>query len=391
MKIDFESTLDHRRNGSRRWKQPEGRTDIIGMGTADMDYTCTPIIKERMAKILEDNTYNYRHTPDSYYESVLGFFKRNYNLNASKEWLTDVPGTLASIRMLLDCFTEKNDNVIMQSPYFSPLKLIIERTGCNFISNPMILKGERYEVDFEDFEMKIKKYKPAVFLLVNPQNPVGRVFSKEELERFVDICYEYDVLIISDEVHFLITFDGVKHIPILALNDKAKEISIQVFSMSKGFNMMSLPHAMQFIANVDLMRKWYDYYYAFEFFYGSNLFSIAAVTGATSPEAQVWLNEATLYIKENIDIFMNYIKERNIPLKPIKPEASYIIWVDCRESGIDAGKLSKVFLEDAGISLNNGLDHGEDGRGFVRINLAVTRTVLMEALTRIESLFIKLT
>lgn len=387
MKVDFNKTLDHRHTGSRRWKQPEGRNDIIGMGTADMDYECTPVIKKMMAKVLEENTFNYKEMPDSYYESVLGFFKRKYNLDAKKEWLTDVPGTLASIRTLLGCFTTKGDNVIMQSPYFGSLSMIIERSGCNFIPNPMILKDGRYEVDFDDFEVKIKEYKPSVFLLVNPQNPVGRVFTREELERFVDICYENDVLIISDEVHFLITFDDKKHIPILALNDRAREISIQVFSMSKGFNIMSLPHAMQFIANEDIMKKWYDYYYAYEFFYAPNSFSIAAVTGVTSPEAQVWLDDATAYIKENRDIFIKFIEEKNLPLKPIKPEASYIIWVDCRETGIDPEKLGEVFLDEAGISLNNGLDHGEDGRGFIRVNLAVTKENLKIALKRIEKMF----
>ncbi len=389
MKFNFNITLDHRYTAAKRWQQPEGKNDIIGMDTADMDYECAPIIKEKMSKVLEENTYNYKNLQDEYFESITNFFQRNYDLNVKKEWLTSIPGTLAAIRILLGCFSNKGDNIIMQTPYFGPLEMIIERSSCNFIKNPMVLKNNHYEIDFEDFEAKVKKYQPRIFILVNPTNPIGRVLTKEELERLVTICYENNVLIISDEVHFLITYDDYKHIPILALNEKARKIAIQVFSMSKGFNIMSLPHAMMLIADKDLMKKWYEYYYGYEFFYATNSFSIAAVSAATSPQAQEWLVEVTSYLQENINIFTNYLLEKNLPLKVIQPEASYLVWLDCTKSGLNLTKLSDIFLNEAGISLNNGLDHGEDGKGFVRINLAVTRDVLMDALNRIEKLFTK--
>ena len=388
MKYNFDETGDHRQDGSIRWEQPKGRDDIIGMGTADMDFTCAPCIRKVLQPICEENTYNYRFKPESYFQSVIRWFRENYQLDVKKDWMSNVPGTIGAVRLVMEKFSEKGDYVLMHTPYFTPLRSAIEASGRKFLGNAMKLQGGRYEIDFDDFEKKIKEYKPSIFLLVNPQNPTGRVFTQDELKIMVGICAANQVRIISDEVHFLITYEDYKHIPILAVSEEAREIAIQVFSFSKGFNIMSLPHGIVFIANEKMQKEWMDYLIPYSFAYASNSYAIAAVTAVTGGEADDWLEQVTAYLTANRDYFIEEVKRRKLPIIPLKPEASFLFWIDCRESGIDPEKVDEVFMEQAGIQLNNGLEHGEEGRGFVRMNFAVTRATLDAALDRIEKIFL---
>ena len=387
MKYNFDDTLDHRCNHSYRWEQPEGRNDVLGMGTADLDYVCAPCMKEAALKVCEENTFNYRKKPDSYYEAIISWFNRKHEMEVKREWIRELPSTIGSVRLALGAFCRLGDYVIMQTPYFTPIKAAIEGAGCHFLENPMVLKDGRYEIDFVDFEEKIKTFRPSMFVMVSPQNPTGRVYSLEELSRMVDICYKYNVKILSDEVHFLITYDGHKHIPILDVSEKAKQISIQLFSFSKGFNMMSLPHAMILIEDEGLRKRWDDYLIPYDFHYASNSFSIAVVTAIASGKGDEWLEEVTRYLNKNRDLFIQLAEEKKLPMVPLKPEAGYLLWIDCRKSGVEPEQLGKVFMEKAGISLNNGLDHGEEGRGFIRLNFGVTESVLREAVLRMEKMF----
>lgn len=387
MKYDFDKTLDHRYNHSYRWEQPAGRDDVLGMGTADLDYVCPPCVREATRTVCEENTFNYRKKPAAYYEAVMGWFQRRDQMEVKREWIRELPSTIGSIRLALGAYCRLGDYVLMQSPYFTPIKAAIEGAGCHFITNPMILKDGRYELDLEDFEEKIRTYRPAMFILVSPQNPTGRVFSQEELEQMVEICARYQVLILSDEVHFLITYDGHKHIPIMNVSETARKISIQLFSFSKGFNLMSLPYAMLLIADEGLRKRWDDYLIPYDFHYAVNSFSIAAVTAIASGEGDEWLAEANAYLKKNRDLFLELVQEKQLPMAPLKPEAGFLFWIDCRMSGLDPETLGAAFLEQAGISLNNGLDHGAEGRGFIRLNFGVTEQVLREAVDRMETMF----
>lgn len=389
MQYEFDKTLDHRRNGSIRWKQPAGRDDILGMGTADLDFFCAPCVKEATQAVCDENTFNYRFKSDRYYEAVQNWFSRRYGMHTEREWLREIPSTIGSVRLTIGAMCHPGDYILMQSPYFAPLKWAIEGAGCRFLENPLVLKDGRYEVDFEDFEAKIRTYHPTMFILVSPHNPTGRVFTRQELARMADICAENGVVILSDEVHCLITYDGLRHTPILDASDRAREISILTFSFSKGFNLMSLPHAMTLIANEELRRRWDAYVVPFDFHYACNSFSIAAVTAIAEGGADAWLEEATAYLKHNRDLFAALVKERGIPLDPLPPEASFVYWIGCSRTGLDPDKLGEAFLEQAGISLNNGLEHGEQGRGFIRLNFGVTEQTLRQAVERIDRMFRK--
>lgn len=389
MNYDFDRIQDHRANGGIRWNEIPGRTDYLGMGTADLDYDCPPSVREDLLKVAEANCYNYRFRPEEYYESVIGFLKRRFGQTIEKDWIFNVPGTLASVRFAVRCFTKPGDKVLMHNPLFEPLKLTITSSGCEVVYSNLVLKDGRYEIDWEDFENKIRTEKPAVFMLCSPHNPTGRIFTREELTRMVEICAENDVKVISDEVHFLVNFDGKKHVCILDACEKAKDICVQIFSLSKGFNLMSLPNAFVVIADPAMRKKYADFGTAHAFQYAYNLFAFAAAKAVTDGRADQWLDDMTAYLQENRDIFAEECKRRNLPITPIVPEASFVYWIDCRDCGIPAEELGSAFLERAGIALNNGTHHGSEGAGFVRLNFAVTREVLYEALDRLEKMFAK--
>lgn len=387
MTYQFDKTLDHRGNGSYRWQQPKGRDDVIGMGTADMDYVSPPCLKDAVKQVWEENTFNYRRVSPEYTQAVIGWYQRTYGLALEKTWLTSAPGTIGAIRIALELYSEKGDYVLLQTPYFFPLKRAIEGAGCRVLLNPMVLQDGRFELDLEEFERQVTTYRPSIFLMVNPQNPTGRVFTQTELERMVEICRKNHVVIISDEVHSLITFDGCQHIPILAATEKARDISVQVMSVSKGFNMMGLPHAIVAIADPDMKARWDAAAASYSFSYAYNAYTMAAVTAVMSGQADDWLREVSAYLKENRDRLVRGLAERQLPLTPYTPEAGFLLWIDCRTSSLDLERLEEEFLNRAGISLNNGLEHGEAGRGFVRINFAVTRENLKIAMERIGHMF----
>lgn len=384
--FDFDHTLDHRYDHSYRWVQPEGRDDIIGMGTADMDYYCASVIKEALEKVVSENTYNYRMKTDRYYENLIAFYRDWFHFEISKDWLFNIPGTLAAIRMLFGAFSQPGDYIITQSPYFDVFDMIITGCGRRMLLNPMKLVNGRYELDFDDFEEKIKAYHPSLFLLVNPQNPTGRVFTKEELSRLADICDQNNVLIVSDEVHGFVTYDGHKHIPILEASETAAEISFLVVSFSKGFNIMSLPHAITIVKNKALQARWIQNAFPYDFQYASNSFAIAAVTAATSAEGQEWLRAVNQYLKCNRDYFVDQLRTGPLSINPITPEGGFVLWADCREMSVAPEQIDKIFFDQAGIALNNGLEHGPDGKGFIRVNFALTRANLRQAVYRIGNM-----
>lgn len=388
MKYDFDTTLDHRKNGSYRWGMADMPDDVIGMGTADLDFTCAPCIKEALLPIAEENCYNYRQRPEAYYNAVIGWYGRNYGLEVKKEWLSSVPSTIGAVRMALGIYAKPGDAVIVQTPVFGPLDWAVRGADCRLISNPMKPIDGHYEIDFEDFEAKIKEYHPSVYLLVNPHNPTGRVFTQAELVRLVDICAENGVTLVSDEVHGMIVYDDHKFIPVLAVSEKAREISVQIVSLSKGYNIMSLPHAIITISNEEMQRAWMRQIHAYSFGYATNSFAIAAVTSILKGEADEWMRELNAYLRNNLEETLAYIQENHLPLIPYRPEGSFLLWIDCREAGIGTKKLDRFFMEKAHIHLDDGEENfGPDGEGYIRINYALSNKKLKEALERMKRAF----
>ena len=382
---DFDNTPDHKHNGSYRWNMPDMPEDVIGMGTADLDYYCAPCIREALVPIAEENCYNYRQRSDAYYEAVLSYFKDKFGLEAKREWVSNVPSTIGAVRIALGLLAKPGDGVIVQTPVFNPIVWAIEGADLKLIDNPMKPVNGHYEIDFEDFEAKIKANHPKVYLMVNPHNPTGRVFTREEMTKLVQICKENDVLLISDEVHGLVIFEDNEFIPILALSEEAQKISIQIMSFSKGYNIMSLPHAIIMIAEPNMQKAWMRQIQAHSFGYATNSFAIAAVTTILEGKADEWMKELTAYLYKNLQEALDFIREHHLPLKPYVPEGSFLLWLDCHDAGIGTLHLDQFFMEKAHVHLDDGVDNfGPEGEGYIRINFAVPNKVLKEALVRIE-------
>jgi cystathionine beta-lyase len=366
--------------------------DVIGMGTADLDYDCAPCIREALLPIAKENCYNYRQHSDEYYEAVMDWYRRKYDLDIKREWLSNVPSTVGAVRMALGIFAKPGDSVITQTPLFSPIAWAIEGADCQLIENELQIVNGRYEIDFEAFESQLQTFRPKIYLMVNPHNPTGRVFDKKELEQLVKLCAQYDVKIVSDEVHALILYGDARHTPILAVNQVAQDISIQIMSLSKGYNIMSLPHAVIAIANPEMQKEWMRQIIAYSFGYAVNSFSINAVTSIMKGEADEWMEELTQYLQVNLEEILDFIRENNLPLIPFRPEGGFLLWIDCRSAGIGTNKLNDAFMRESHIHLDDGEeDFGPAGKGFIRINFAVTNNVLKEALGRIKKMFDKIT
>lgn len=390
MKYNFDQTPDHRHNGSYRWDLPGTPDDMIGMGTADLDFACPPCVAEALLPIAQENCYNYRQRPEEYFDAIIGWYQRNYGLAVKKEWLSTVPSTIGAVRMALGIWIKPGDAVICQTPLFAPIDRAVAGADCRLIDNPMIIVDGHYEIDFADFEAKIAAHRPKLYLMVNPHNPTGRVYTPAELEKLVEICDKYGVKIVSDEVHGLILYGENRHTPILAVNETAKKISVQIVSLSKGYNIMSLPHAIVTIADEQMQKEWMRQITAFSFGYATNSFAIAAVTAILKGGADDWMKELTGYLKNNLDETLSFIRAHKLPLVPFVPEGGFLLWLDCREAGIGQTELDKFFLEKAHIHLDDGEENfGPEGKGFVRINYAVTNSVLKEALERIRAAFDK--
>lgn len=386
MSYDFDHIADHRYDASYRWQQPDGIDDVIGMGTADLDYDCAPCIREALVPIAQENCYNYRQRTDKYYDAVIGWYAREYQLLIRKEWLSNVPSTIGAVRMALGILTKPGDYVLVQTPCFGPLSRCIEGADCRQLDNPMRIMNGQYELDFDDFEQKLRRYRPTVFLLVNPHNPTCRVFTKAELERLVSLCATYHVWIISDEVHSLILYDDVRHTPILSASDTAQQLAIQVVSLSKGYNIMSLPHAIITIPNDKLRTAWERQVQSYSFGYAVNSFALAAVTTLLEGNADVWMQELRQYLQRNRDELLRFFAEQQIPVHAFCPQSSFLMWVDCRDLKVPKGQLGQYFLEKAHISLDDGAEFGCDGNGFIRINYAVSNQVLKQAIARMKKL-----
>ncbi len=388
MNYDFDSTLNHRGNGSCRWDLPGVPEDVIGMGTADLDFTCAPCIREALVPIAEENCYNYRQRPDRYYNGVIDWYRREFGLTVEREWLSSVPSTIGAVRMALGIYARPGDAVIVQTPVFSPIAWAVEGAGCRMIENPMKPVNGRYELDLAGFEAQIKAHHPTVFLMVNPHSPTGRVFTRKELEGLVEICAANGVTVVSDEVHGMIVYGDHPFIPLLAVNETAQRIGVQIVSLSKGYNIMSLPHAIITIANQEMQAAWMRQIRAFSFGYATNSFAVAAVTAILEGQADGWMKELNAYLRRNLEDALAYIRDNHLPLVPYVPEGSFLLWLDCHPAGIGEEHLDRFFLEKAHIHLDDGEENfGREGRGFVRINFAVTNAVLKEALERMKHAF----
>lgn len=383
MKYNFDEVIERKGTDSVKWDGVEsrwGRNDLIPMWVADMDFRTAPFVVEALKKRLEHEVLGYTFACKEWSESIVKWLRNRHGWAIRENMLTFTPGIVRGLAFAVQCFTEKGDKIMVMPPVYHPFFLVSERNERQVVFSPLVLKEGSLYIDFDRFEKDIDGCK--LLILSNPHNPGGRVWTKEELHRIAEICYDKGTLVISDEIHADLTLPPYHHSTFALVSEKARMNSLVFMSPSKAFNMPGLASSYVVIENESLLNRFRTYMEASEFNEG-HLFAYLSVAAAYSHGTE-WLDQVIDYIQGNIDFTENFLKS-NIPvIGMIRPQASYLIFLDCRKLGLKQEELNRLFVEDAHLALNDGTTFGKEGEGFMRLNVACPRSVLAQALQQLE-------
>lgn len=383
MKYNFDEIIDRRGTDSVKWdgvQERWGRNDLTPMWVADMDFRTAPFVIEALKKRLEHEVLGYTFASKEWSDSIVRWLDERYGWHIHKEHLFFSPGIVRGLAFVLHCFTEKGDKVMVMSPVYHPFFLVSQKNEREVVFNTLELKDGQYAIDFDRFSRDVQGCK--VLILSNPHNPGGRVWTKDELARIADICYANGTLVISDEIHADLTLPPYQHQTFALVSEHAKQNSIVFMSPSKAFNMPGLASSYAVIENSELRRKFKAFMEASEFGEG-HLFAYLSVAAAYSHGTE-WLDQAIAYIQGNIDFTEQYLQEQIPQIQMIRPQASYLVFLDCRLLGLKQKDLERLFVEDARLALNTGTTFGADGEGFMRLNVACPRAILEQALRQLK-------
>lgn len=391
MKYQFDDEVNRRGTGSMKWDAGDflkmvGLTErydeeTLPLFTADMDLPVPDPIIKALHKTVDNRIFGYTMPNDDYYEAIINWFKRRNDWDIKKEEIIYCPGTVKALGISVKAYTNVGDGVIIQRPVYPPFTSAIEDNERVVINNALINDDGYYTIDFEDFEAKAKVESTKLFILCNPHNPSGRIFSREELKRLAQICYDNGVIIIADEIHGDLIRKDNQFYPIVKCTDKIEHI-ITCTAINKTFNVAGLHATNVVISNEDLRNK-------FRKVCGYEMpspFTIAAIISAYN-EGEEWLDQIIDYIDGNIDYIYNFLKENMPKVKVMKPEGTYIMWLDFREYGLTPEEVKKRIYVDANVILESGAMFGEEGTGYERICIPSPRPMLKEAMERIAKAF----
>ena len=377
----FDRIID--RSGTQSFKWDLYEKDTLPLWVADMDFRAPQPIIDAIIERAEHGIFGYTYYPSTYYDALIKWFKRYYDWEIKKEWLIFTPGVILAINLAIQGFSNPGDKVIVQNPVYYPFYGAIKTNGRQVLLNPLKLMNGRYQMDFENLEQIIKDSRTKLLILCNPHNPVGRLWTKEELTQLGDICLNNEIMIIADEIHCDLVYPGYKYTPFASISSEFAQNSITCNSPSKTCNVPSLKVANVIIPNSEL-RSDFNKIRQSHHITEPNCFASTALETAYN-ECEDWLNDLILYIKENLEYLKNFIKENFSEVKVIEPEGTYLVWLDFRELGFDRKELSKILFDKAKVALWEGYLFGKGGKGFERINIACPRSILKEGLNRIAT------
>lgn len=379
-KYNFDKLTDRRRTDCMKWDVADG---VLPMWVADMDFDTAPAVKEAIVKRATHGIYGYSLIPDRFLESVADFWQRRHGYRFDTSDMIYVSGIVAAISSVVRKLTYPAEKVLIQPPVFNLFYNSVYNNGRYIVENDLVLKNGRYEIDFEDLERKLSDPQLTLFILCNPHNPVGRVYTRDELARIGELCHKYGVTVLSDEIHCEFTSPKGAYTPFAAASDICRDISITCVSASKAFNLAGLQAAVAIVHDPALRHKVNRGLNTDEVA-EPNCFSMSAYTAAFS-ECDEWLDELIDYVNANKEFATEYIK-KNVPILNVpKSCATYLLWIDASAVGISSPELSERLKAEYGIYLSDGLEYGECGRYFLRMNLATSRANVEEGLKRLKS------
>lgn len=385
MKYEFDKVIDRKNNFSAKWDElgaKFGRTDIVPMWVADMDLISAQPIIDAIRDRAEQGIYGYTSRPDSYYAAMADWYSKRYGYRIKKEWIIHSPGIVTTMSMAIMELTDIGDKIIIQPPVYYPFFEVVEKNNRVVVENPLKEVNGTYVMDYEDLEAKIDD-KVKYLLLCNPHNPVGRVWTKEELIKLGEICIRKNVRIISDEIHGDIVFGDNRYTPFASISEEFCANSITCLSATKTFNIAGLHASFAIMPNKDEYKKIDDFLSRLDI-RRNNCFSLVAVEAAYKYGGE-WLEQSLEHFNANIEYVIEYCRENMPEIKPNRPEGTYLVWLDCRQLGLSDQELADFMVGKAGIALNKGVGFGRQGSGYMRLNVACSRTMLEDALRRIES------
>ncbi|HBE10376.1 MAG TPA: aminotransferase [Lachnospiraceae bacterium] len=361
--------------------------DVLPLWVADMDFRTSSYIEDAVIERTKHGIFGYTEVGERYFKAAKGWQKRHHNWDIRPEWLIKTPGVVFALAMAVKAFSEPGDKVLIQQPVYYPFTEVIEDNGRVRVSNDLYLGDDnRYHIDFEDFEKKIAENDIKLFLLCNPHNPSGRVFTREELERLGDICLKYNVTVVSDEIHNDIIFKG-EHTVFASIKKEFEDISLICTSASKTFNLAGMLISNIFIPNRQLRRRFRQEVNAAGI---SQLVTLGlTATEAAYDHGDEWYEAMLSYVGKNIEFVKKYTKDNLPNVNVIDGEGTYLLWLDFRKTGIDTAELDRRVVYDAKLWLDSGAIFGASGEGFQRINVAAPRAVIKECLDRIKEYVIR--
>jgi cystathionine beta-lyase len=382
MIYDFDKRIDRTNKASYKWDQSEklfGRPDILPLWVADMDFEAPKEVVESITRRAEQGIYGYTIRTQGFYDAIVGWLSRRHGWKIEQDWITSSPGVVPALSIAIQVFTEPGDGIILQSPVYYPFYDVIKMNGRIVVDNPLQLKDGRYTIDYELLEQQAKDG-AKMLLLCSPHNPGGRVWTREELVRIGEICAKYQLLVIADEIHHDLVFSGHKHVPYASLSETFAQGSITCIAPSKTFNLAGLQAASVIIPNVEIRRK-YNALLKTLSLHMESYFGLTAIESSYT-HGDEWLDQLLPYLEGNLEYLLEFAKKHLPNVKVIKPEGTYLVWIDCTAISDNPQELKQLMFDKAGVAFSEGSVFGKQGAGYLRINIACPRSILAEALER---------
>jgi cysteine-S-conjugate beta-lyase len=384
MHYNFDEIVNRKGTGSYKYdlrKKIFKNEEVIPMWVADMDFRTPDFIITALQKRLEHEILGYSFIPASYYQSIVNWNKSRHQWEIKPEWISFSPGVVPALNLLVMAFTQPGDNIIIQPPVYFPFFSAVENHQRILVTNPLRYERGSYVQDFEDLESKIND-RTRMLILCNPHNPTGNVWSREDLQRIGDLCVKHNILLVSDEIHSDLIYKGFRHIPAASLSEAVACKTITCMSPSKTFNLAGLSTAYLVISDSTL-RKQYEKVLDQVHVGAGNIFGFVAAEAAYD-RGEEWLRQLMDYLEGNLRFLQDFISKHIPVIRVIPPQATYLIWLDCRQMGLDQTALRSFMIHEAGLGLNDGPQFGIEGEGFQRINIACPRPILYEALVKLQ-------
>lgn len=387
---DFDQIIDRRGTGDvkhTQLKQLFGREDLLPLWVADMDFATPDFIREALQQRLDHPIYGYTSLPEDYWPTVARWIEDHHQWHVEPSWLRYIPGIVKGIGFVLNVFTEPGDKVIIQPPVYHPFRITPQQNGREVVWNPLRQREDgQYDMDFDNLE-QVCDERCKVLILCNPHNPAGRIWPRETLIRLADFCKAHHLLVISDEIHCDMALFGHKHLPFASVSPTAAEISITFQAPSKTFNIAGIVSSYAVVPNAELRERFYHWT-------GANELNDAPVfaqvaTMAAYKHGEAWRKAMLKYVEENVVFVEEYCQNNLKGVRAIRPQASFLVWLDCRGLGLDHDALQDLFVNQAHLALNDGAMFGPGGDGFMRLNVGCPRSILRQAMQQLREAIYK--